>query len=97
MIFDCHYVIKMLEDIEKNAAVKGKMFWEKILYSIRLEHIQENSFSEFETFGTYMAVNYPTTYNTYPDILWHIVTLGIADNTSQQFLLAILFQAVYLT
>ena len=24
MIFDCHYVIKMLEDIEKNAAVKGK-------------------------------------------------------------------------
>ena len=22
MIFDCHYVIKMLEDIEKNAAVK---------------------------------------------------------------------------
>ena len=34
MIFDCHYVIKMLEDIESNAAVKGKMFWEKILYSI---------------------------------------------------------------
>lgn len=26
MIFDCHYVIKMLEDIEKNAAVKGKCF-----------------------------------------------------------------------
>ena len=41
--------------------------------------------------------HHPTTYNTYPDILWHIVTLGIADNTSQQFLLAILFQAVYLT
>lgn len=73
MIFDCHYVIKMLEDIEKNAAVKGKMFWEKILYSIRLEHIQENSFSEFETFGTYMAVNYPDIYN-YRN--WHSFRYG---------------------
>lgn len=73
MIFDCHYVIKMLEDIEKNTAVKGKMFWEKILYSIRLEHIQENSFSEFETFGTYMAVNYPDIYN-YRN--WHSFRYG---------------------
>ena len=36
----------MLEDIESNENIEGVTFWEKILHSIRLEHIQENSFSD---------------------------------------------------
>ena len=73
MIFNCKYLVKMLEDIESNENIEGVTFWEKILHSIRLEHIQENSFSEFETFGTYMTINYPDVYN-YRD--WHSFRYG---------------------
>lgn len=73
MIFNCKYLVKMLEDIESNENIEGVTFWEKILHSIRLEHIQENSFSEFETFGTYMTINYPDVYN-YRD--WHSFCYG---------------------
>lgn len=73
MIFSCKYLVKMLEDIECNENIEGVTFWEKILHSIRLEHIQENSFSEFETFGTYMTINYPDVYN-YRD--WHSFRYG---------------------
>lgn len=73
MIFNCKYLVKMLEDIESNENIEGVTFWEKILHSIRLEHIQENSFSEFETFDTYMTINYPDVYN-YRD--WHSFRYG---------------------
>lgn len=73
MIFNCKYLVKMLEDIESNENIEGVTFWEKILHSIRLEHVQENSFSEFETFGTYMTINYPDVYN-YRD--WHSFRYG---------------------
>ena len=53
---------EMIETIESNENIKGTTFWEKILNSIRLEHIQENSFSEFETYGTYMMTKHPDVY-----------------------------------
>lgn len=62
MLFNCGYMKEMIEKIEERDDIKGKSFWEKILNAIRLEHIQENSFSEFETYGTYMSVNHPDVY-----------------------------------
>lgn len=53
---------EMLEKIESRTDIQGEKFWEKILHTIRKEHIQESSFSEFETFGTYMSVYHPDTY-----------------------------------
>ncbi len=62
MLFCCDYVKEMLECIEKNTDIQGTIWWEKILYSIRPEKLLSNSFSEFETYGTYVAVNHPEAY-----------------------------------
>lgn len=62
MLFECSYMREMLEKIESRTDIQGEKFWEKILHTIRIEHIQESSFSEFETFGTYMSVYYPDAY-----------------------------------
>lgn len=62
MIFECKYMQELIAKIESRDDIPGKTFWEKILRVIRIEHIQENSFSEFETYGTYMLVNHPEVY-----------------------------------
>ncbi len=73
MIFNSRYMKEMIEAIESNENIKGTTFWEKILNSIRLEHIQENSFSEFETYGTYMMTKHPEVY-AYRN--WHSFRYG---------------------
>lgn len=62
MLFDCGYMKEMLEKIESRNDILGEKFWEKIFHAVRLEFIQENSFSEFETYGTYMSVYHPDVY-----------------------------------
>ncbi len=62
MLFDCGFMKEMLQRIESRADIPGQTFWEKILHAVRVEHIQENSFSEFETYGTYMSVYHPEIY-----------------------------------
>lgn len=73
MLFNCGYMKELIKKIEERDDIKGKRFWEKILNAIRLEHIQENSFSEFETYGTYMSVNHPDVY-TFRN--WHSFRYG---------------------
>lgn len=63
----------MLDDIEANEELEGKTFYEKILRAIPPHKMQEASFSEFETYGTYVALKYPTAYRLRE---WHSFRLG---------------------
>ncbi len=63
----------LIEDIEKNDSITGKYFWEKIINSIPPEKISDSSFSEFETYGTYVAMCFPDVYKLRD---WHSFRLG---------------------
>ncbi|MCR5216693.1 MAG: DUF6492 family protein [Lachnospiraceae bacterium] len=73
MLFSCVYMKALMEELEERKDLEGEHFWEKILHSIRLEHIQESSFSEFETYGTYMMTRHPEVYE-YRN--WHSFRYG---------------------
>lgn len=63
----------LIQDIENNILIEGKCFWEKIIRSIEAERIQESSFSEFETYGTYVCFNYTDSYRLRD---WHSFRQG---------------------
>ena len=63
----------MLDDIEANKELEGNTFYEKILRAIPAHKIQDASFSEFETYGTYVAIKYPSAYRLRE---WHSFRLG---------------------
>ncbi|MBR3518300.1 MAG: hypothetical protein IKO10_18510 [Lachnospiraceae bacterium] len=62
MLFRCDIVQELLREIEANPQIRGTIWWEKILYSIRPEKLFQNSFSEFETYGTYTALRHLDEY-----------------------------------
>ena len=64
---------QLIGDIEKNDSIPGKYFWEKIINSIPPEKISDSSFSEFETYGTYVAMRFPDAYKLRD---WHSFRLG---------------------
>lgn len=72
MLIDAGLMRELLGDIEK-ADFKGNAFWEKILWSIDMAKIQSNSFSEFESFGTYIVLRHPETYRLRN---WHSFRYG---------------------
>lgn len=55
MLMNRDIMQSLIADIMKNEKLKGQVFWEKILHAVEKEKIQSNSFSEFETYGTYVA------------------------------------------
>jgi hypothetical protein len=63
----------LIADIEANTEIEGSKFWEKIINSIPPEKICQSSFSEFETYGTYVAVKHPDVYALRD---WHSFRLG---------------------
>lgn len=73
MLFRCDIMKQLIADIENNQTIPGELFWEKIIYSIDAAQIQESSFSEYETYGTYVCTNYPSTYRIRN---WHSFRLG---------------------
>lgn len=73
MLINCDIMKKLLQDIEGNKAVPGNTFWEKIISSIDVDDLQSNSFSEFETYGTYVALKYPEAYRLRN---WHSFRYG---------------------
>ncbi len=73
MLFNSSYMKELIAAIESNKNIKGAVFWEKILNAIRIEHIQENSFSEFETYGSYMMSKHPEVYDYRS---WHSFRYG---------------------
>ncbi|MBQ8647851.1 MAG: hypothetical protein IJ484_06900 [Oscillospiraceae bacterium] len=64
MIFDTALMCAMLDEIEANDAVQGGAFWEKCLYAVKQEDLKGSSFSEFETFGTWVMTHHPERYAT---------------------------------
>ena len=62
MIIKTKYMIEILEKIEKNLAIPGIFFWEKILMSIDKKELIFSGFSEFETYGTYVDTKFPKVY-----------------------------------
>jgi hypothetical protein len=62
MLFQRDIVLEMLEEIEHNSALKGNTWWEKVIYCIPPEIYTDGCFSEFETYGTYVAYRHPEAY-----------------------------------
>lgn len=73
MLINSAIMRQMLSDIEANADIRGDTFWEKIIHSIDANGLQTNSFSEFETYGTYVAMRYPESYRLRN---WHSFRYG---------------------
>lgn len=63
MIIDKKIMIELIKKIERNKALKGKYFYEKILYSIDINHIKKQGFSEYETYGNYVFKYHRDKYN----------------------------------
>ena len=73
MLFNSEIVKELLNDIEKNEKLHGDQYWEKILLSIEPSDMYQSAFSEFETYGSYVAQNHPELYRIRE---WHSFRLG---------------------
>lgn len=73
MLFRVDIMRSLIAEIEKNDTIPGTKFWEKIINSIEPEKIYDSSFSEFETYGTFVALKYPSVYKLRE---WHSFRLG---------------------
>lgn len=61
MLMNCEIMDELLGELERSS-FNGSLFWEKILWSIEMADIQSNSFSEFESYGTYVLLRHPESY-----------------------------------
>ncbi|MCR5249144.1 MAG: DUF6492 family protein [Lachnospiraceae bacterium] len=73
MLFHCDSVRKLTARIEANPELKGTSFWERILLAIEPERIHKSAFSEFETYGCFMALTSPSHYRLRE---WHSFRIG---------------------
>lgn len=73
MLFNVNIMKNLIKTIEANNNLPGEKFYEKILYSINPEKIRYSSFSEFETYGTYVALTNPSAYRLRD---WHSMRFG---------------------
>lgn len=73
MLINCEIMKQLISDIEKNIQIKDGDFWEKIIRSIPADKIQDGGFSEFETYGTYVAFKHAAAYRLRD---WHSFRLG---------------------
>lgn len=62
MLFDVDIVRELIEEIEKNENIVGDTWWKKMINSINPRKYSDGVFSEFETYGSYVAVNKPEAY-----------------------------------
>ncbi len=73
MLFRADIMRHLVRDIESNDSIPGERFWEKIINAIPGNKIQDSSFSEFETYGTYVALKYQDVYKLRE---WHSFRQG---------------------
>lgn len=73
MLMNSEIMRELLAEIEANQSIAGENFWEKIIHAIDTKRLQENSFSEFETYGTYVAMRHPEKYRLRD---WHSFRYG---------------------
>ena len=72
MLIRCDLMQELTERME-SSGFAGTRFWEKILWSIEMDKIQSNSFSEFESYGTYILMKHPESYKLRN---WHSFRYG---------------------
>ncbi|MCR5507639.1 MAG: hypothetical protein K6F34_03020 [Lachnospiraceae bacterium] len=73
MLFKRDIMQQLIAKIESNNAIEGEKFYEKIINCIPLEDIQENGFSEFETYGNFVCLTAPYIYRLRE---WHSFRLA---------------------
>ncbi|MDE6129094.1 MAG: hypothetical protein K2G16_07900, partial [Lachnospiraceae bacterium] len=73
MLMNSEIMRELLLEIEAGQNIAGESFWEKIIHAIDAKGLQENSFSEFETYGTYVAMRRPESYRLRD---WHSFRYG---------------------
>lgn len=73
MLFKVDIMQRLISDIENNSSIPGEKFWEKIINAVEPEKIYDSAFSEFETYGTYVALKAPNVYKLRE---WHSFRLG---------------------
>ena len=73
MLMNTMLMKKLIATIEGNEELEGTRFYEKILRAIPASKIQDASFSEFETYGSFVAVSNPNAYRLRE---WHSFRLG---------------------
>ncbi len=73
MLIKTDIMRQLIETIERNDGFAGTKFWEKIINAIGADKILNSSFSEFETYGTFVAFRYPDVYKLRD---WHSFRQG---------------------
>lgn len=73
MLFNKQIMLELIKAIENNNTIEGNYFYEKIMHSIRKSEVLSNSFSEFETYGTYVAYKHSEAYRLRE---WHSIRYG---------------------
>ncbi len=73
MLFKKELVKELISRIEENKDIPGDSFWEKVIRCIEPERITKSAFSEFETYGSYVALNHPEEYRIRS---WHSFRTG---------------------
>ena len=63
----------LIKTIESNDAIEGSAFWEKIIHAIDADKLMSNSFSEFETYGTFVCFRHQNAYRLRD---WHSFRYG---------------------
>jgi len=72
MLIQCDLMKELIGEIEAGD-IPGTAFWEKVIHAIDARNLQSNSFSEFETYGTYVALRHPEAYRLRS---WHSFRYG---------------------
>lgn len=62
MLFQKDIVCEMISELMRADYLKGETFYERILRTMEPQVLNGNSFSEFETYGTYVAFRHPEKY-----------------------------------
>ncbi len=73
MLFNKGLVLELIGAIEANDRIPGDIFWRKIIHGVEGARLQDSSFSEYETYGTYVAINHSSAYRLRE---WHSFRLG---------------------
>lgn len=73
MLFNTKIMKELIDKIEANDSIPGTKFWEKIIHAISPESICDSGFSEFETYGTFVAFTHTDLYKLRE---WHSFRLA---------------------
>ena len=73
MLMKCSIMKSLIADIMSNEKLIGETFYERIIRCIDRDKLVSNSFSEFETYGTYTCLKY---FNSYRLRNWHSFRYG---------------------